>query len=204
VVVRELTMIFSPHTYFKLKSPVAAKSSVPAISRSPRQILHGLLVLVALLIEYAVIEDSGDTITIRGCALDSGTLTTDTEIIRMSHCGSFYYEDRMIYCERGKSSSIRSGYEPTSCGILRVTQTNKTSLISKFPKVQLLFMPNHNKSTQLLSNLDVPIVKHSSSKKLIQYSSKALWYFIQQNRLSDTKNIEKIKRLEHVFSTFRK
>ncbi|BES91457.1 Peroxisomal biogenesis factor 11 (PEX11) [Nesidiocoris tenuis] len=40
--------------------------------------------------------------------------------------------------------------------------------------------------------------------RLIQYSSKALWYFIQQNRLSDTKNIEKIKRLEHVFSTFRK
>lgn len=43
------------------------------------------------------VEDSGDTITIRGCALDSGTLTTDTEIIRMSHCGSFYYEDRYAF-----------------------------------------------------------------------------------------------------------
>ena len=31
---------------------------------------------------------------IRGCAVDSGTLTTDTEIIRMSHCGSFYFNDR--------------------------------------------------------------------------------------------------------------
>jgi hypothetical protein len=26
--------------------------------------------------------------------LDSGTLTTDTEIIRMSHCGAFYFDDR--------------------------------------------------------------------------------------------------------------
>jgi hypothetical protein len=26
--------------------------------------------------------------------IDSGTLTTDTEIIRMSHCGKFYYDDR--------------------------------------------------------------------------------------------------------------
>lgn len=39
-------------------------------------------------------EDNGDDITVRGCALDSGTQTTDTEIIRMSHCGGFYYNDR--------------------------------------------------------------------------------------------------------------
>ena len=32
--------------------------------------------------------------TVRGCALDSGTLTTDTEIIRMSHCGSFYFNEK--------------------------------------------------------------------------------------------------------------
>ncbi|XKL59083.1 hypothetical protein PGB90_000099 [Kerria lacca] len=41
-------------------------------------------------------DDNGDDITIRGCALDSGTLTTDTEIIRMSHCGGFYYDDRYV------------------------------------------------------------------------------------------------------------
>ncbi|KAF6216778.1 hypothetical protein GE061_001128 [Apolygus lucorum] len=40
--------------------------------------------------------------------------------------------------------------------------------------------------------------------RLIQYSSRALWYFIQQNRISGAKSIEKIKRLENVFSTFRK
>lgn len=33
---------------------------------------------------------------IRGCALDSGTQTTDTEIVRMSHCGSFYYDGRQV------------------------------------------------------------------------------------------------------------
>ncbi|KAJ1521021.1 hypothetical protein ONE63_002733 [Megalurothrips usitatus] len=40
--------------------------------------------------------DTGQTIVIRACALDSGTLTTDTELIRMSHCGSFYFENRYI------------------------------------------------------------------------------------------------------------
>ncbi|EEZ97572.1 uncharacterized protein LOC658774 [Tribolium castaneum] len=41
-----------------------------------------------------VFDDNGDTVTVRGCALDSGTLTTDTEIVRMSHCGGFYYDNR--------------------------------------------------------------------------------------------------------------
>ncbi|TDG52044.1 hypothetical protein AWZ03_001714 [Drosophila navojoa] len=42
-------------------------------------------------------DDNGETITVRGCALDSGTLTTDTEIIRMSHCGKFYYDNRYVH-----------------------------------------------------------------------------------------------------------
>lgn len=28
--------------------------------------------------------------------MDSGTLTIDTELVRMSHCGGFYYEDRYV------------------------------------------------------------------------------------------------------------
>ena len=45
---------------------------------------------------YFFTDDDGQTITItvRGCALDSGSLTTDTEIVRMSHCGKFYYEHK--------------------------------------------------------------------------------------------------------------
>ncbi|XP_053623361.1 uncharacterized protein LOC128682578 [Plodia interpunctella] len=41
-------------------------------------------------------DDTGERITVRGCGLDSGTATTDTEIIRMSHCGRFYFDDRYV------------------------------------------------------------------------------------------------------------
>ncbi|CAN7993144.1 unnamed protein product, partial [Ixodes hexagonus] len=41
-------------------------------------------------------EETGENMVIRSCALDSGTLTVDTEIVRMSHCGGFYFEDRYV------------------------------------------------------------------------------------------------------------
>ncbi|KAI5634632.1 hypothetical protein NE865_12647 [Phthorimaea operculella] len=44
-----------------------------------------------------IFDDTGESITVRGCGLDSGTVTTDTEIIRMSHCGRFYYNDRYVH-----------------------------------------------------------------------------------------------------------
>ncbi|XP_022249402.1 uncharacterized protein LOC106465764 [Limulus polyphemus] len=40
--------------------------------------------------------DTGETMIVRGCALDSGSLTIDTEIVRMSHCGGFYFDDRYV------------------------------------------------------------------------------------------------------------
>lgn len=40
------------------------------------------------------LEGEGQRIMVRSCALDSGTLTTDTELIRMSHCGRFEFDDR--------------------------------------------------------------------------------------------------------------
>ncbi|KAJ8921518.1 hypothetical protein NQ315_003136 [Exocentrus adspersus] len=43
-----------------------------------------------------VFDDTGEFIMVRGCALDSGTLTTDTELVRMSHCGRFYYDNRYV------------------------------------------------------------------------------------------------------------
>lgn len=36
---------------------------------------------------------NGTTMVVRGCGLDSGSLTVDTEIVRMSHCGGFYFDD---------------------------------------------------------------------------------------------------------------
>lgn len=60
---------------------------------------YGMLIFYIRILKYYIhfiiyLADTGERITIRGCALDSGTLTTDTEIIRMSHCGKFYYDDR--------------------------------------------------------------------------------------------------------------
>ncbi|XP_050721186.1 putative transcriptional regulator cudA [Eriocheir sinensis] len=46
-------------------------------------------------IKLAGVYDQGrGRIVVRACALDSGTLTTDTEIIRMSHCGGIVYNDK--------------------------------------------------------------------------------------------------------------
>ena len=42
------------------------------------------------------ISESGQNVSIRSCAVDAGTLTADTEIVRMSHCGTFYLDDRYI------------------------------------------------------------------------------------------------------------
>lgn len=33
---------------------------------------------------------------VRDCALDSGSLTTDTELVRMSHCGAFYLDNEYV------------------------------------------------------------------------------------------------------------
>ncbi|VEN43419.1 unnamed protein product [Callosobruchus maculatus] len=43
-----------------------------------------------------IIDETGEKMILRGCALDSGTLTTDTEIVRMSHCGGFYYDGKYV------------------------------------------------------------------------------------------------------------
>ncbi|XP_021935944.1 uncharacterized protein LOC110837765 isoform X2 [Zootermopsis nevadensis] len=57
---------------------------------------NGLFPATACIKLAGIYDDTGDSITVRGCALDSGTLTTDTEIIRMSHCGGFYFDDRYV------------------------------------------------------------------------------------------------------------
>ena len=36
--------------------------------------------------------------TVRGCSLDSGTLTIDTELTRTSSCGAFYFGERFTSC----------------------------------------------------------------------------------------------------------
>ncbi|XP_023341258.1 uncharacterized protein LOC111711202 [Eurytemora carolleeae] len=43
-----------------------------------------------------VVDENGNRLVIRGCGLDSGSLTSDTEIVRVSHCGSFYLDGRYV------------------------------------------------------------------------------------------------------------
>ncbi|EAT46341.1 AAEL002484-PA [Aedes aegypti] len=62
-------------------------------------------------------DDTGETITVRGCALDSGTLTTDTEIIRMSHCGRFFYDDRYVHgCLQSCNDADACNHSPRATG----------------------------------------------------------------------------------------
>ncbi|XP_014670552.1 PREDICTED: uncharacterized protein LOC106811449 [Priapulus caudatus] len=43
--------------------------------------------------------ETGKPMVIRTCGVDSGTLTIDTEIVRMSHCGRFMYNgDKVSGC----------------------------------------------------------------------------------------------------------
>nr|CAI5844495.1 unnamed protein product [Callosobruchus analis] len=55
-----------------------------------------------------IIDETGEKMILRGCALDSGTLTTDTEIVRMSHCGGFYYDGNKILITREIRDEIRN------------------------------------------------------------------------------------------------
>ncbi|EFX77025.1 hypothetical protein DAPPUDRAFT_27196, partial [Daphnia pulex] len=57
---------------------------------------NGLFPATACLKLAGRYDDTGETIVVRGCALDSGTTTIDTEIIRMSHCGGLYFDDRYV------------------------------------------------------------------------------------------------------------
>lgn len=57
---------------------------------------NGLFPATACIKLSGVYEDTGETMIVRGCALDSGTLTIDTEIVRMSHCGGFYFDERYV------------------------------------------------------------------------------------------------------------
>ncbi|KAL4714818.1 hypothetical protein ACJJTC_002677 [Scirpophaga incertulas] len=67
-----------------------------------------------------IFDDTGESITVRGCGLDSGTATTDTEIIRMSHCGRFYYNDRYVH------GCLQSCNDADACNSSRETDTSAT------------------------------------------------------------------------------
>ncbi|XP_066149760.1 uncharacterized protein [Euwallacea fornicatus] len=81
-----------------------------------------------------VFDDNKDTITVRGCALDSGTLTTDTELVRMSHCGGFYYSNRYV---RG---CVQSCSDADACNSSENISSYLGSKIMLVPLLGLLLM----------------------------------------------------------------
>ncbi|RZF34154.1 hypothetical protein LSTR_LSTR003564 [Laodelphax striatellus] len=83
---------------------------------------NGLFPATACIKLTGIYDDTGDSIMVRGCALDSGTLTTDTELIRMSHCGGFYFDDRYA---RGCVQSCDDG---DACNTAALT-TNSTPFV---------------------------------------------------------------------------
>ncbi|XP_066582359.1 uncharacterized protein [Prorops nasuta] len=56
----------------------------------------GLFPATACVKIAGIYDKTGISITIRSCALDSGSLTADSELIRMSHCGGFYLDNKYI------------------------------------------------------------------------------------------------------------
>ncbi|CDW57485.1 hypothetical protein TTRE_0000577701 [Trichuris trichiura] len=44
-------------------------------------------------IKVSGVSSDNYTVVVRTCAMDSGSLTADTEIVRMSHCGHFILDD---------------------------------------------------------------------------------------------------------------
>ena len=59
---------------------------------------QGILILLqsSLYILNIYSAETGERLAVRGCSSDGGTLTADTELVRASHCGAFYFEDRSV------------------------------------------------------------------------------------------------------------
>ncbi|KAL2716232.1 hypothetical protein V1478_013908 [Vespula squamosa] len=84
----------------------------------------GLFPATACIKISGIYDESGISLTVRSCALDSGTLTTDSEIIRMSHCGGFYFDDKYV---RG---CVQSCNDADACnGTNRIKETSLIILI---------------------------------------------------------------------------
>ncbi|XP_047346693.1 uncharacterized protein LOC124947924 isoform X1 [Vespa velutina] len=84
----------------------------------------GLFPATACIKIAGIYDESGVSLTVRSCALDSGTLTTDSEIIRMSHCGGFYFDDKYV---RG---CVQSCNDADACnGTNRIKETSLIILI---------------------------------------------------------------------------
>ncbi|XP_053206073.1 uncharacterized protein LOC128390386 [Panonychus citri] len=79
-------------------------------------------------------ESSGVSMVVRDCALDSGSLTTDTELVRMSHCGAFYFDGDYI------SGCVQSCFEDACNNSNKINFS--LSMLLSFLSLPLLIVNN--------------------------------------------------------------
>ena len=51
-------------------------------------------------------EDTGERVLVRGCALDSGQLIPDSDVIKVSHCGGLIFQDRWAASRAAGEASL--------------------------------------------------------------------------------------------------
>ncbi|KAG9509800.1 hypothetical protein GZH46_01669 [Fragariocoptes setiger] len=80
----------------RVTSSTMPNASLAVVYHTPcmagRKGRNGLFHASACIKLSGTFEKTGDSMVVRHCALDSGTLTPDTELARMSHCGRFQFE----------------------------------------------------------------------------------------------------------------
>merc|ERR1712088_1242515 len=84
---------------------------------------NGLFPASACIKVSGTYADGSGTIMVRGCALDSGTLTVDTELVRMSHCGSFFFNEKYVH------GCVQSCDDVDACNSARKVTTPKSPLL---------------------------------------------------------------------------
>ncbi|XP_043188914.1 uncharacterized protein LOC122363554 [Amphibalanus amphitrite] len=62
-----------------------------------RQLLSGLFPSTACMKLAGVFKDTGERVLVRGCALDSGQLVPDSDVVQVVHCGGLIFQDRHVH-----------------------------------------------------------------------------------------------------------
>ncbi|KAL3985963.1 putative integral membrane protein [Acanthocheilonema viteae] len=104
-------------------------------------------------------NDVSQTMVIRTCALDSGTFTADTEIVRISHCGHFNYKGHQY------SGCVQSCDTDGCNGAARMD----TSLCAPYavPIIVVIFIILHYQNLPDFMNILLEIVERMFIRVLI-------------------------------------
>uniref|UniRef100_A0A0R3RRF7 Protein sleepless n=1 Tax=Elaeophora elaphi TaxID=1147741 RepID=A0A0R3RRF7_9BILA len=112
------------------------------------------------------IDDVSQTMVIRTCALDSGTFTADTEIVRISHCGHFNYKGHQY------SGCVQSCDTDGCNGVARMSSSLYASYAA--PIIIVVFATLHYQSSPDFMNILLEVVDRVFVRVLICSSYVAL------------------------------